>query len=55
MDIWLMILTHGVAFVVAVGASRFWVTRKIQVCEIDGHPALEYRPHNEETPPDAPR
>lgn len=45
MSPWLLAATHLVAFFSGVGASWMWIRRKIQVREVEGHPALEYRHH----------
>lgn len=51
MSLWLLILTHLMAFGAGVGVAWVWVVRKIRVREVEGHPAIEYRPCNKEINP----
>lgn len=53
MDPWLLVATHAVTASVSALGMRWWILRRIQVREVEGHPTLEYRPrpHNEENHP----
>lgn len=39
----LLLVTHLLAAVAGGCVTRYFILRRLEVCEVDGHPALEFR------------